>query len=175
MTPNLKDWGVQTLGHHKCVGHVARCQGPDRALQTRMLLLADQECPPDQVQQMDHLKHGDADRVAHALVWVHSAFRQLWSDGIRRQYMCGHPMSAVCGSGIQDISNAWVHHVDSHTDQPGGYVTDRHVLAYTCSPSIGIALGAVPVHPGLLAEGVVAHLCRLQVAPGFLLIVSQES
>ena len=114
-----------------------------------MLLLADQECPLDQVQQMDHLKHGDADRVARALVWVHSAFRQLWSDGIRRQYMCGHPMSAVCGFGIQDIANAWVHHVDSHTDQSGGYVTDRHVHACICSPSIGIALGAVPVHPCL--------------------------
>ena len=133
-----------------------------------MLLLADQECPPDQVQQMDHLKHGDADRVAHALAWVHSAFRQLWSDGIRRQYMCGHPMSAVCGFGIQDIANAWVHHADSHTDRFGGYVTDRHVLACIYSPSIGIAPGVVPVHPCLLAEGVPVHLCRLLVAPGFL-------
>ena len=116
--------------------------------------------------------HGDADRVAHVLVWAHSAFQQLWSVGIRRLCMCAHLKSVVCGSDTQDISNVWVHHADSHTDQFGGYVTDRHVLAYICSPSIGIVPGAVPADPCLLAGGVPGHLCRPLAAPGFPWIVS---
>ena len=112
------------LVRHACVSHAVSRQGlvsvgdpPDWVLLTRMRALADQECPLDPSLLKDRQRLGDADRVAHVLVWAHSAVVVLQSSGILLAERCATLMCEVYATRSRDMSSVSAHHMDNNTHQ----------------------------------------------------------